>query len=119
MNLLLLRRVLASAALVTLAAACGGAASSIPAVPTGPPTSGEATVLIEDSSFEPDALRVTPGTTVTWKWNDGGTAHNVVFDGFGSDVLTQGTYSHTFTVPGEFAYRCTLHGGMTGIVAVG
>ena len=69
--------------------------------------------------FEPAVLRVTPGTTVTWVWDDGSVPHNVTFDDVGSDTRSEGMWTRTFTDPGTFDYVCTLHGGMTGTVTVG
>ncbi len=108
---------LVTLALATTTVACAAGASSAPPPPEGPPLSGQATVLVKDSRFQPDALRVVTGTAVTWEW-DGSLPHNVVFDAFASDTMTEGAYQHTFTEPGEFAYRCTLHPRMTGVVAV-
>ncbi len=108
---------LVALALAAATVACTGGASSAPLPPAGPPLSGQATVVLKDSRFEPDALRVVTGTTVTWKWA-GSIPHNVVFHDFASDTQTEGSYQHTFTEPGEFTYRCTLHPRMTGVVAV-
>ncbi len=108
---------LAALALAAATAACAAGASSAPPPPDGPPLSGQAIVLVKDSTFQPDALRVITGTTVTWEW-DGSLPHNVVFEDFASDTQTEGTYAHTFTASGDFTYRCTLHPRMTGVVAV-
>ena len=56
---------------------------------------------------------------MSWAFNDGDRAHNVVADGWSSEVLTSGSYQRTFAVPGSYAYRCTLHMGMDGRVDVG
>lgn len=113
-----LRTALIALALALATAACAAGASGFPAPPPGPPLSGQATVVLEDLTFQPDALHITRGTTVIWKWADGSTEHNVVFDDFASGIQTQGTYQHTFNEPGEFTYRCSLHADMTGVVAV-
>lgn len=110
--------VLVALALAAATVACAAGASSAPPPPQGPPLSGQATVVLKESRFQPDALRVVTGTTVTWEWADGSVAHNVVFEGFASDTQTEGIYRQMFTEPGEFTYRCTLHPRMTGVVAV-
>ncbi|MFB6270382.1 MAG: halocyanin domain-containing protein [Halobacterium sp.] len=73
--------------------------------------------------FGPAAVRVDPGTTVTWKWVNG--AHNVVAsDGDYESKLTQEsgfTFSHTFESEGVSKYYCGPHKqmGMKGAVVVG
>ena len=59
-----------------------------------------------------------PGTEVTWRFVDGSVPHDVKGDGFASEIQSRGTFSHRFTQPGEFRYRCTLHAGMDGRVVV-
>ncbi len=40
-------------------------------------------------------------------------------DTFNSGLLLQGqTFTFTFSRPGDFAYYCTRHGGMRGLVIV-
>jgi plastocyanin len=66
----------------------------------------------------PLSSRFRPGTAVTWTFDDGGVEHNVVGDGWQSDVQASGTYQRTFTQPGSYPYACTLHVGMDGRVEV-
>jgi plastocyanin len=109
-----LRALLPALALAGLAAACGNSdAASAPA----PPVSGDS-VTLRDNVFEPPALQVASGTTVTWTWDDGPVQHNVTFDDFGSETKNSGTWTHTFTEPGTYEYTCTLHGGMDGTIVV-
>lgn len=106
---------LAALALATVTAACGANAASAPA---DAPVDGDAVVLT-DNEFQPAALRVTAGTTVTWTWDDGSAQHNVVFDDdTASPAQSQGTWTRTFDEPGTFAYVCTLHPRMTGTVVL-
>jgi halocyanin-like protein len=71
------------------------------------------------------AIRVDPGTKVTWKWTGKGGSHNVeASDGsFKSDMLSEAgaTFSHTFEKEGTFEYFCRPHKmmGMKGAVVVG
>lgn len=76
-------------------------------------------VDVVDNAFEAPVIAVERGATVTWTWRDTGTDHNVVGDGFASDLLEQGSFAHTFAAEGAFPYRCTIHGGMVGEVRVG
>jgi plastocyanin len=82
------------------------------------PVVGVDDVRIQGSAFHPPVIQVPPGTTVTWTFNDGGVEHNVVGDGWQSDVQPSGTYQRTFTQPGSYPYTCTLHIGMDGRVEV-
>lgn len=74
-------------------------------------------VAVVDNDFEPVNLEVSSGETVTWLW-EGDAAHNVVGEGFESEVQDAGTFSQTFEDPGTYDYECTLHNGMTGRVTV-
>ncbi len=112
-----LRALLPALALVGLTAACSAGAASTTR-PAEPPVSGD-TVTLSDNAFQPAALLVTPGTTVTWIWDDGGTRHNVAFDALTSDIQAEGSWTHTFTDSGTYDYVCTLHRNMTGSVIVG
>jgi plastocyanin len=79
--------------------------------------SGVTAVAVRDNFFEPAAIEVPAGTTVTWNWA-GNTHHNVVGDAFESPVQESGDFSYTFNTPGTHDYECTLHGGMRGQVVV-
>jgi plastocyanin len=64
------------------------------------------------------------GQTVQWNWV--GSFHSSTSgacctpDGnWDSGVMSSGTFSHTFSSPGNFPYFCTVHGSlMTGMVVV-
>ncbi|MGW7821071.1 cupredoxin domain-containing protein [Streptomyces puniciscabiei] len=80
------------------------------------------TVAIKNFAFSPATLRVKAGTTVTWT-NQDTDAHTVTSTGPGGPLhspalATHGTYTHTFTRPGSYAYVCTIHPFMTGTVEV-
>jgi plastocyanin len=112
------RRPLAPVLLVltfTLAACQAGSAAS-PA--DAPPVRGVTTVDAKDLKFLPPAIEVPPGTEVTWRFVDGSVPHNVKGDGFASENLSRGTFSHRFERAGEFRYTCDLHAGMDGRVVV-
>lgn len=82
------------------------------------PVVGVDDVGMQGSAFQPPVIEVPPGTAVTWTFDDGGVEHNVVGDGWQSDVQASGTYQRTFTQPGSYPYACTLHVGMEGRVEV-
>ena len=108
--------VLIMSAGLLLAACAGGQAQPTP----GGPTDGEAqTVSIFDFGYDPATLSVSMGQPVEWT-NDGDVPHTVTFDdGQDSGTLNVGgTFEHTFDAAGEFAYTCTIHPAMTGVVNV-
>ena len=80
------------------------------------------TVEMRSLQFEPQAIRVQPGTTVTWV-NEDPVNHNVrqVESYFLSpDVMEPGErYEFTFEEPGSYRYQCTVHHPtMNGVVIV-
>ena len=81
------------------------------------PAAGVSNVIVEDNQFGPRAISVPAGTQVTWDFQDNHD-HDVVGDGFASERMTTGIFTHTFTAPGTYDYRCTLHSNMTGRVVV-
>ena len=73
------------------------------------------------NAFAPAAIRISPGTIVTWKWING--YHNVVAtdDQFRSGEPEQNvTFEHTFETVGTVNYYCEPHRsmGMKGAVIV-
>jgi plastocyanin len=112
MLLRLLTPAIASLALV-LTAACGG--ESLDEVA---PVAGVTTIAVEDNRFEPRVIEVDAGTEVTWDWANARAQHNVIGDGYRSEVQRDGTFAHRFEAPGSYDFICTLHGGMTGRVIV-
>jgi halocyanin-like protein len=76
-------------------------------------------------AFAPPAVRVSPGTTVTWEWTGEGGQHNVVAEegaDFESELTAEAgfTFEHTFEEPGVVTYYCDPHRalGMKGAVVV-
>ncbi len=74
--------------------------------------------------FNLPAIKIAPGTTVTWEWTGQGGAHNVVAEDetFNSgSTMSSGTYGYTFEEAGVYQYYCSPHRGvgMKGVVAVG
>jgi plastocyanin len=96
-----------------LATAAIAAAIATPALGAG------ASVRVGDDFFRAKTVRITKGSTVTWRWV-GSDSHNVVFRGFRSKLQNKGTFRHRFTKAGTYRYVCTLHDdqGMKGTVVV-
>jgi len=81
---------------------------------------GQGKVTIDNFSFSPQQLTVTPGTTVTWT-NQDDIPHTVVNPGglFHSKGLdTDDKFSFTFTKSGTYPYFCSVHPMMTGQIVV-
>jgi nitrite reductase (NO-forming) len=72
--------------------------------------------------YSPQNITVVIGVnnTVTWKNNDDAPHTVTAADGsFDSGNLGQGqSWTHTFTTPGRYEYRCTYHSWMWGTVTV-
>jgi plastocyanin len=83
----------------------------------GDPISGVTDVDVRDNEFEPAAIQIEAGQTVTWTWS-GNEDHNVVGDGLESETQSSGTHAFAFTEPGTYSYECTLHFFMSGEVVV-
>lgn len=75
-------------------------------------------VAVKDNVFQPDSVILQVNDTVYWTWA-GSQNHNVTFGpGQASATQASGTYTKQFTTVGKFAYTCTLHAGMKGVVVV-
>lgn len=83
----------------------------------GAPVTGVTEVAIHEQDFDPPAIEIPAGTTVTWRWASN-ELHNVVGNDFASPNQTDGTFSQIFAAPGTYDYRCTLHFFMRGQVVV-
>ena len=88
------------------------------------------TVDVLSLQFDPKHLTIFPGETVQWI-NNSGSNHNVNGslsaypdnpEGFysGAPSNDNWVFSHTFTIPGSYKYKCDLHAilGMTGTIEV-
>jgi plastocyanin len=79
-----------------------------------------ASVSIVDFAFNPSAITVAAGTTLTWQ-NTGRATHTTTSTtgAWNSGRLSPGqTFSFTFTQAGTFPYRCDIHQSMQGTVTV-
>jgi plastocyanin len=88
---------------------------------------GNKTVKLYDNYFTPDELKVSKGSTVTWKWPlDPIDVHDVKLkkgpDGvkkFHSEPASSGyTYKRKLKVKGTYRIICTLHEEMTMTIKV-
>lgn len=110
-------------ALTATLAACGGSGDggTDPDPDNDPPPTDDpvqtTSVRLEASSFDPPAITVAPGATVTWTW-DGGVEHNVTWasgDLSNSPTQTSGTFQQTMPeTEGELVYYCSIHGSSSG-----
>jgi len=113
--------------------ACGGGSDSTAPGTTGGTNTGgtggaapvaTTAVAMKNIAFNPKAIIVAPGAAVTWT-NSDGFAHTVTFNaslniaGSGGPVdAGSGTTLTMPTTAGTYAYKCTIHSGMTGTVQV-
>jgi plastocyanin len=70
--------------------------------------------------YSPGSLDVLVGTTVTWR-NQDATTHTVTADNDSFDsgfIGPGGTYARLFSQPGVYAFHCTIHRFMRGVVRV-
>jgi plastocyanin len=111
-----------------LAAACGGSVSNdtptgpgTPVTPVTPAPIATTSVSLQNSTFNPADIQVSPGATVTFTNNDG-INHTVTFDNASiSSIDAYTTGAKTVTMPtaaGTYAYHCNFHGAMKGTVVV-
>ena len=109
---------LAAAAWLLLAACDSG-----PPTTTGlaTPTAQDEAVQMANIAFTPASVTVTPGSTVTWTNNDS-VPHTVSFGDQGPQnsqtIDPGGTFQALFEGAGSYAYLCTLHPAMSGVVEV-
>lgn len=110
--------IIAAISVVILAAVAIGATVYVQnELDPGDPVLGVTAVDVSDNQFNPAAVQIEPGQTVTWTWT-GQEDHNVIGDTFESSTQSSGTFAHTFTEPGTYQYECTLHFFMRGEVVV-
>jgi plastocyanin len=109
-----------------LAAGCGAAACPSPAPHADKPDKSDkqktVQIVIDNFTFDPPEVTVTPGKEVKWVNRDDvphtatSTAKPKAFDSGTLD--TDGTYSHVFDKAGTYEYFCAVHPKMTGKIIV-
>jgi plastocyanin len=85
--------------------------------PSGSAASPSAVVLLRYDSFEPSRVTIHAGQTVRWVWQQTFAA-DIAFKGFASATMANGSWSHTFSVPGTYHYSDPLRQEATGVVVV-
>ena len=77
-------------------------------------------VSIKGMKYNPTAITIKAGDTVTWTNADQRDHSVAAADGsFSSGNIGPGaTYSYVFTKAGKFEYACSLHPRMKGVVTV-
>jgi plastocyanin len=111
----------APAAAATPAATAAGTSAATGSTSTASAGAASGAITISDSGFTPASFRVAVGGTVTFA-NSGKAMHTVTAanGSFDSDMIRSGgSWAHTFTTPGSFAYNCILHPNMRGTIEVG
>ena len=108
----------AALAATVLAAGCGGAGGTGPAVAT------DHVQMAKSYRFDPDVIRIKAGDTVTWTNNDNFTHSVQLLDGgLPTEPMVMNTgggiATFTFTQAGTFHYQCSFHPqNMKGTVVV-
>jgi plastocyanin len=83
-------------------------------------TGGGSAVEMRQMAFAPQRLEVTAGTTVEWTNRDQ-LEHTITANDGSWDsgpIAAGGTWRRTFDQPGTYAFHCTPHPFMTGVVVV-
>ena len=103
---------IAPAAALAVAAGCGGGESAEPVATTE-------VAMVKSYRFDPKAIEVDAGESVTWT-NDDNFTHTVQVDGDEDHRVERGeSISIVFEEPGTYEYVCTLHSqDMEGEVVV-
>jgi plastocyanin len=101
-----------------LAAVSGTVVAPAAAVGVTAHASSVHVIVLKHMAFSPRAITVHKSDSVEFIWEDGSIPHNVTGSAFHSSTKTKGTYTVKFTRKGTYAFRCTIHAGMTGTVTV-
>jgi len=104
----------------TLSRYFGKRAASKAAANNGGAEEASTSAEMKNVAFAPNRIEVTAGTTIRWTNNDP-LVHTITADdgSWDSGPIEPGnTWTHTFTQPGEYAFHCTPHPFMKGVVVV-
>jgi plastocyanin len=117
--------------IVRAALACGIALVAL-LFPWAAAHGGQGSVILKNLSYNPRAVHVNIGDTVTWYHEDSGTphtvtAHNGEFDSGSKYMHADDTFAISFPKAGTYTYYCRIHGdasdphcpGMCGEIIVG
>lgn len=107
-------------AVASLALVAALTAGPLAAAPAGAGTTVQ--VRIKNIDFSPRTVSIRRGASVTWRFLDAETPHNVTSRGTkrfrSSPTKKSGTYTVRFTRAGTYRYVCTIHFNMAGKVVV-
>lgn len=99
----------------------GGGTTIGKGAPTGIGTPAKMVSATSNLTFDPTAVTVKTGQVIQWT-DTSSVPHNVTFDNnpeVTSKDMGQGdTWQVQITVPGTYAYHCTIHPGMDGQITV-
>ena len=91
----------------------------------GSGTAVASVTVISDSetvgAYAPKDSTINAGQSIEWDWQDKGAPHSVTADDGSFDSCLQNAgykFVVTFTNPGNFTYRCTIHAQMIGTISV-
>lgn len=111
--------------LVVPATAAALAAGALPAVagPSRHRAPARATVTLKDIAFNPGKVAIRRGGTVTFRWADGDSPHNVTPARHGLRLRRlatrkAGTATVRLSRRGTYRFACTIHPGMAGRIVV-
>jgi plastocyanin len=104
-----------------VAAGGGGAVVGVAGANLG--QAGTKVTANSSNQFAPGTITATTGEVVQWTVAPDSVPHNVTFDSDGtlSSPSTLGpgeSWQVKFTVPGTYAYHCTIHDGMNGQITI-
>lgn len=114
-------KVLRTVLVVLLLGACGGEDAD----PTTTPDedTANASVAISGFAFNPDALTLKTGVTVTWTNSQSGVPHTVTAEAgpWQADSGNLGTgdeFAFEFVEAGTYTYFCSIHPSMEGTITI-
>lgn len=99
--------------------ACAGGTGKPEVVPSDSSAQPAVTVHVIDNRYEPAEVEIEAGQAVRWVFA-GVMEHDVVAEdgSFVSELTIEGEYTHVFDEAGTYAYDCSVHPEMTGVVGV-
>ena len=72
-------------------------------------------------AYNPKTTTITSGQSIEWAWEDTGNQHSVTAENGSFDSCLQKagyTFMVSFSIPGTYAYKCSIHPHMKGTVTV-
>ncbi len=114
--------------LATFLTACsapfiGGGNCSPKGASTG--TANQVLKVVSDSktvgAYKPKTVTIASGQSIEWAWEDTGNPHSVTAENGSFDSCLQKagyTFVVSFSTPGTYAYKCSIHPDMKGTVTV-